>query len=137
MKSLIFKIIAIILVCVSSSSCATMTRWFDSSEKNKKMYTVTIRSKTPGLMVYTTENGIDYFQGTTPCRIYSDKCKIKYVTVRNGDVYQTVKLGTKPRISSYWNFVPYPMYNWIWGFFLDQGTGRGKTYGQKEYFVDM
>lgn len=135
MKGQILKFIATVLVCISFSSCATMTRWLDSPEKNKKMYTVTIDSKTPKLMVYTTENGIDIFQGTTPCDIYSDKAKIKYVTVRNGDIYQTVSLKTKLRTSTYWNFVPY--YTWIWGFFVDRATRRSVVYSQKDYYVDM
>lgn len=135
MKNLVFKLLVAIIVSVSFSSCATMTRWSDSSEKNKKMYTVYIRSKTPGLMVYTTENGIDHFQGTTPCRIYSDKAKIKYVTVRNGEVYQSVPLKTKLRTSTYWNFAPF--HTWLWGFFVDRGTRRSVVYGQKDYYIDM
>lgn len=135
MKSLIFKIIALLIFSVNFSSCSTMTRWCDSSEKNQEMYTVTIRSKTPGLSVYTTENGIDRFQGTTPCRIYSDKAKIKYVTIQNGDIYQTVSLKTKLRTSTYWNFVPY--YTWIWGFFVDRANRASVVYSQKDYYIDM
>lgn len=135
MKNLVLKLFVAIIVSVSFSSCATMIRWCDTTEKNQKMYTVNIRSKTPGLMVYTTENGIDQFQGTTPCRIYSDKAKIKYVTVRNGEVYQTVHLKTKLRTSTYWNFVPW--YTWIWGFFVDLGTRCSVVYGQKDYYIEM
>lgn len=135
MKKLLLQIVLCVITCASLSSCATMTRWCDSSEKNRKMYTVNVKSRTPGLMVYYTEDGIERFAGTTPCRVYSDKAKLKYVTVRNGDIYQTVKLKTKPRTSTYWNF--FPMHTFIWGFFVDQGTGRGKTYSQKEYYVDM
>ena len=137
MKGLIFKLVSIIVCVLSLSSCATMTRWFDSNEKNHKMYTVCIDSKTRGLPVYCIENGNERLLGFTPCKVYSDKAMIKYVTVRNGEEYQMVKLKTKPRKSAYWNFVPWPGYNWSWGFFLDKGTRRGLTYSQKEYYVDF
>ena len=132
-----FRLLFFLSICSIMNSCATANRWFDSEEKNRRMYTVRIDSRTKGLPVYYADKDRDRYVGSTPCTIYSDRCKIKYVTVRNGDVYQTIKLKSKPRTSSYWNFVPYPLYNWIWGFFLDQGTGRGKTYGQKDYYVDM
>lgn len=137
MKKKIIQLLTCVLVCISLSSCATVNRWFDSTQKNKRMYTVKITSKTPGLMVFTTEKGVERYVGTTPCYIYSDRAKIKYVTVKRGDIYQTVPLKTRPRPSSYWNFAPWPMYNWIWGFFLDQATGRGKEYSQKEYYIEM
>lgn len=135
MKNIIFKLLALIVCAISFSSCATMTRWTDSTEKNKKMYTVHINSKTRGLPVYCTENGTVRLLGHTPCNVYSDKAKIKYITVKNGEEYQTVKLKIKPRTSTYWNFVPY--YTWIWGYFVDRGSRRGLTYGQKDYYIDF
>jgi len=135
MKRLIFKLASIIVCAIFLSSCATMTRWTDSSAKNQQMYTVRINSKTRGLPVYCIEKGKERLLGVTPCNIYSDKAKIKYVTIKNGEVYQTVKLNTKPRTSTYWNFVPW--YTWIWGYFVDLGSRRGLTYGQKEYYVDF
>ncbi|MDE6643973.1 MAG: hypothetical protein K2K27_07720 [Muribaculaceae bacterium] len=135
MKYLFIKLLTTIVICISFSSCATMTRWTDSKEKNAKMYTVTIRSKTPGLNVYSTEKGDDRLLGKTPCQVYSDKAKIKYVTVQNGDIYETVNLKTTLRPSTYWNFVPY--YTWIWGFFVDRGTRRSVIYSQKDYYIDM
>ena len=112
-----------------------MTRWCDDNEKNKRMYTVTVSSNSSRLPVYYTEKGQEKFLGYTPCQIYSDKAKIKYVTVKKGDIAQTVKLKTKQRKSIWWNFVPY--YTWIWGYFVDLGTRRGIVYGQKEYYVDL
>jgi hypothetical protein len=112
-----------------------MTRWSDSTEKNKRMYTVRIDSKTSGLPVYCTVKGNERLLGLTPCNIYSDKAKIKYVTVKNGDEFQTVKLRTKLRISCYWNFLPY--YTWIWGYIVDRFSRTGLTYAQKEYYVDL
>lgn len=135
MKVLVFKLMTLIVCVTSLSSCATMTRWTDSGEKNKKMYTVRIDSKTQGLPVYCTENGNERLLGFTPCYVYSDKAKINYITVKNGEEYQTVKLKTKPRASSYWNFVP--MHTWIWGYFVDLGTRQGVIYGQKDYYVDL
>ena len=135
MKSCILKLTIMVICMLSLSSCATMTRWFDSPSKNNEMYTVYIDSKTKGLPVYTHQYGAPLKVGTTPCRIYSDRAKVKYVTVENAGTFQTVKLDRKPRKSSYWNFVPY--YTWIWGYFVDQGTGRGKTYGRKTYYVDL
>lgn len=99
------------------------------------MYTVTINSATKGLPVYYMENGIERFAGITPCKLYSDKAKIKYVTVKKGDIYQTIDLNRKDRGSIYWNF--FPMYTFVWGYFVDKGTSRSRIYGQKEYFVDM
>lgn len=135
MKGFLFKVLLFIVCAISFSSCATMTRWTDSNEKNKRMYTVNIDSKTRGLPVYYTENGTERLLGFTPCNVYSDKAKIKYVTVKNGEEYQTVKLKTKARTSTYWNFVPY--YTWIWGYFVDLGTRRGLTYSQKDYYIDF
>lgn len=135
MKNFILRVLLCIIVASCFSSCATMTRWFDSTEKNRGMYTVTIKSKTKGLPVYVTEDGIERKVGNTPCHIYSDKAKIKYVAVKNGDIYQTVKLKRKDRPSIYWNF--FPMYTWIWGYFVDKGTSRGRMYADKEYYVDM
>lgn len=134
MKNVVFKIL-LVCVCFGFTSCATMTRWIDSSEKNSEMYTVYITSKTPKLPVYYTENGIEHYVGNTPCEIYSDKAKIKYVTVQNGSIYQTVPLKRKDRLSTYWNFVPY--YTFIWGYFVDKGTSRSRIYSQKEYYVDL
>lgn len=135
MNRLVIKLLTIVLCTIALSSCATMTRWTDSSEKNARMYTVRIDSKTKRLPVYCTEKGTERFVGYTPCNIYSDKAKIQYVTVKKGDIYQVVKLKTKLRTSIYWNFVPY--YTWIWGFFVDRGTRRGLTYSQKDYYVDL
>ncbi len=134
-KVYILRLMFGILSIVCFSSCATMTRWFDSNEKNKRMYTVTINSKTRGLPVYYTDKQGEHLAGYTPCNIYSDKAKIQFITVKNGDIYQTVKLSTKPRTSIYWNIVP--AYTWIYGYFVDLGTRRGITYKQKEYFVDL
>ncbi len=135
MKRLFLKLAALIICVISLSSCATMTRWTDSTEKNQRMYTVRIDSKTRGLPVYYTDKGNERFLGYTPCSVYSDKAKIKYVTVKNGEEYQTVALKTKQRTSIIWNFVPY--YTFIWGYFVDLGTRRGLTYSQKEYYVDF
>lgn len=99
------------------------------------MRTVTIASRTRGLPVYCTENGVERLAGFTPCEIYSDKAKIKYVTVKNGEIYQTISLKRKDRGSIYWNFMP--MYTFVWGYFVDKGTGRSRIYSQKEYFVDL
>lgn len=99
------------------------------------MCSVIIDSRTKHLPVYYTENGVEHILGFTPCEIYSDKAKIKYVTVRNGDVYQTISLKRKDRNSIYWNF--FPMHTFVWGYFVDKGTGRSRIYSQKEYFVDM
>lgn len=135
MKKSLLKILVLSVVCIIFTGCATMTRWFDSNEKNKRMYTVRIDSRTRGLPVYYTDKGVERFVGYTPCTLYSDKAKIHYVTVKNGDVHQTVTLKREGRLSTYWNFVPY--YTFIWGYFVDQGTGRGRVYGQKDYYVDM
>ncbi len=99
------------------------------------MYTVTIDSHTRGLPVYYTENGIERFAGSTPCKIYSDKAKIKYVTIKNGDIYQTLSLKRKDRLSTYWNFVPF--YTFLWGYVVDKSTSRSRIYGQKKYYVDL
>lgn len=134
MVRLIIRIIGLLIICCLSS-CATMTRWFDSYDKNHEMYTVTIKSRTKGLPVYYSNDGKERLAGYTPCELYSDKAKIKYITVKNGDVYQTVKLKRRGRKSTYWNFVPY--YTFIWGYFVDQHSGRGRTYSDKEYYVDL
>ena len=134
MRQPVLKLLLIVF-CLLQTSCATMTRWFDSSEKNQRMNTVYIDSKTKGLPVYYTEDGIERFVGLTPCKLYSDKAKIKYVTVKNGDIYQTIALKRKDRGSIYWNF--FQMHTFIWGYFVDKGTGRSRIYGQKEYFIDL
>ena len=133
-KKILFTLFSIICVCMFSS-CATMKRWSDSPEKNEKMYTVFIDSRTKGLPVYYTEKGVEKIAGVTPCYIYSDKAKIKFVTIKNEDVYHTMPLKTKLRTSTIWNVLPGPLF--IWGFFADGISGRSVVYSQKEYFVDL
>ena len=134
MKKLVIRVL-LSVACVSFTGCATMTGWCDSGTKRKEMRTVTIASRTRGLPVYYTENGVERLAGFTPCEIYSDKAKIKYVTVKNGEIYQTLSLKRKDRGSIYWNFMP--MYTFVWGYFVDKGSGRSRIYSQKEYFVDL
>jgi hypothetical protein len=135
MKKFILKPLVFIVSAILLSSCATMTRWTDTTEKNKKMYTVHINSKTRGLQVCWTENGEERILGYTPCDVLSDKAKIKYITVKNGEEYQTVELKTKARTSTYWNFAPF--HTFIWGYFVDICSRRGLIYGQKDYYVDF
>lgn len=131
----IWRSITSLIIGLSFTSCATMTRWFDEPEKQKQLYSVKINSATKGLPIYSTEDGRERLLGYTPCWIYSDKAKIKYITVKNGEIYQTLSLQRKDRASIYWNF--FPSYTFIWGYFVDKGTSRSRVYSKKEYYVNL
>lgn len=112
-----------------------MARWGDTAAENKEMNTVYIDSKTKNLPVYYTHKGVEHFVGNTPCSLYSDKASVKYVTVKNGDIYQTIELEREDRLSTYWNFIP--ACTFLWGYVVDKGTSRSRIYKNKNYFVDL
>ena len=66
--------------------------------------------------------------GTTPYNHFGDKCDVKKITVRKeGFKDQSIN----PRKLSKWayaNFIPYPLANWIWGYFLDRSKSKCWTY---------
>lgn len=131
----IFKLLFFIILSTCCTSCATFMHWCDSDTKQHEMYTVYIDSKTKGLPVYVTYDDSEILYGKTPCRIYSEKAKIKYVTVKNGDIYQTITLKRKDRLSTYWNFIP--MHTFVWGYFVDKGSSNSRMYSQTSYYVDL
>ena len=49
----------------------------------------------------------------------------------------TLKTKRKNKSGIYWNFFPYPLYNWIWGYFLDRNNGTGVRYTQDYYYFNL
>lgn len=119
-----------VIACICASSCRT----YSSLNEKQKKYTVEIQSKTPGLMVYTVENGVERKVGVTPCTIYSEFAKVRYVTVEKGDIYQTIKLKTKCSQKENFRHKFSSPKDYLLG---TRVTGKCFVYTQKKYFVDL
>lgn len=117
------------ICAMSLSSCATMAKWMDN--KPSKHYRLSVTSNTKGLPVYVGEE----LKGYTPLTFYSNKAKVKYITVRNGEEYQTIKTKRRSRRSVYSNFIP--LYTFIWGFAVDYGSGNHRIYKEHDYHFNL
>ena len=119
-----------ILLVLSLSSCCTTSHWLGLNKANNTLY---IDSKTPGSDVYLNNKLV----GKTPYTYYGKKANIKRITVTNNYTSETQKTLRKNKGSIYWNFLPYPGWNWIWGYFLDKGTGTGRKYKTNTYYFNI
>lgn len=129
-KLIFRKMLPALVALFSLSSCCTTSHWLGMNTADNHLF---IDSKTPGSDVYLNGKLV----GKTPYRYNGTKANIKKITVTNGSYSETQKTGRKNKGSIYWNFVPYPMYNWIWGYFLDRGNGTGRKYENNTYYFNF
>lgn len=109
------------------SSCGTL---FCSQ---KEVPALTITSSVPNSDVYL--NG--KYVGQTPYSHFGDKVDVKKITVKK-DGYKSQSV--KPRKLKGWayvNFVPYPLYNWIWGYFLDRSKSKCWKYKNDVFHFEL
>lgn len=130
MKLIFRKKLPALVALFSLSSCCTTSHWLGMNSADNHLF---IESKTPGANVYLNGKHV----GSTPYQYNGTKANIKKITVTNGYNSQTQETERKNKGSIYWNFVPYPMYNWIWGYFLDRGNGTGRKYTEHYYYFDI
>lgn len=109
------KCVVLSLICsLTLSSCCTL---------------FCAKSEVPAITVTSNPSNADVYLngkyvGKTPYSHFGDKVDVKKITVKK-DGYETQKL--KPRKLNGWayvNFFPYPVYNWIWGYFLDRTQSK-------------
>ena len=117
-KSKFFIILLSISFLLIINSCGTVFC------TQNEVPALTITSNVPDAEVYL--NG--KYVGTTPYNHFGDKCDVKKITVRKeGFKDQSIN----PRKLSKWayaNFIPYPLANCIWGYFLDRSKSKCWTY---------
>ena len=125
----IFLLFACFIFALTFSSCATIFC------TKKDVPALTITSNVPDADVYI--NG--KYVGKTPYSHFGDgkKCDAKKIMVKKeGYKSQT----EKPRKLSGWayvNFIPWPLYNWIWGYFLDRSKTKCWKYKQDVYYFEL
>lgn len=95
---------------------------------------LTIESSVPRAEVYIKGK----FVGHTPYTHWGERANVKKIKVKaHGYKSKTIKTKRKNRAGIYWNFLPYPGVNWIWGYFLDRSIGTGVRYTQDYYYFDL
>lgn len=118
------------VVTLFLSSCCTTSDMLGMNSADNHLF---IDSKTPGSKVYLNGKLV----GQTPYSYYGTKANIKKITVTNNYATETQKTERKNKGSIYWNFVPWPLYNWIWGYFLDYGNGTGRKYKSNTFYFNI
>lgn len=127
------KLLKFFLLCFctfSLSSCGTILCSYQG-----KPPALTITSNVPNANVYI--NG--KYVGKTPYSYFgeSDFCEVKKIEVRK-EGYKSK--SENPRKLSGWayvNFVPYPMVNWIWGYFVDRKQAKCWKYKKEVFNFDL
>lgn len=77
------------------------------------------------------------YVGITPYSHFGEKCDVKKITIKK-DGYKNQSV--KPRKLKGWayvNFVPWPMWNWIWGYFLDRSKSKCWKYKNDTFNFQM
>lgn len=86
----------------------------------KETPALTITSSVPNSEVYL--NGV--YVGQTPYSHFGDKVDVKKITVMKPGYKTQTQKARKLSGWAYVNFVPYPLYNWIWGYFLNRSQSK-------------
>lgn len=95
---------------------------------------LTVESSVQGSQVYIKGELV----GHTPYTHWGKRANVKKITVKEpGYKDMTLKTKRKNKSGIYWNFFPYPLYNWIWGYFLDRNNGTGVRYTQDYYYFNL
>ena len=114
-------------VCLLMTSCYTV---FPGPEAKP----LTIESSVVGAQVFIKGELV----GHTPYTHWGKRANVKKITVKEpGYKDMTLKTKRKNKSGIYWNFFPYPLYNWIWGYFLDRSNGTGVRYTQDYYYFNL
>ena len=119
--------IAIFSLSILCSSCGTL---FCSKGE---VPALTITSSVPDAEVYL--NG--KYVGKTPYSHFGETVNVKKITVKK-DGYKSQ--SQKPRKLKGWayaNFVPWPMWNWIWGYFLDRSKSKCWKYKSDVFHFEL
>lgn len=122
---MLFPMLAVI--CLLLTSCYTV---FPGPEASP----LTIESSVPGANVYIKGELV----GRTPYTHWGKRANVKKIKV-SAEGYKDLTLKTKRKNKKgiYWNFFPYPMWNWIWGYFLDRNNGTGVRYEEDYYYFNL
>lgn len=129
MRKKVLLNLAISLIVLQLSSCCTLGDFMGLSNKDNSL---SIESSVPDAEVYI--NGA--YVGKTPYQHKGAKANVKKITVKKyGYKDQTIKVKRKNKGSIYWNFVP--GWTFIYGYFVDKGTGCGTKYKENYYHFNM
>lgn len=113
MKNILFLLIS--CFCASTlSSCGSIMTCLKERERAPAL---TITSNVPDADVYI--NG--KYVGKTPYSHFGESnfCDVKKIKVCKDGYKSESKNPRKLNGWAYVNFVPYPLWNWIWGYFYD------------------
>ena len=102
------------VVVLLFSSCGTLFC------VQKETPALTITSSVPDSEVYL--NGV--YVGRTPYSHFGDKVDVKKITVKKAGYKAQTQYPRKLSGWAYVNFIPYPFFNWIWGYFLDRSRSK-------------
>ena len=119
----LMKLGLLLISALIFSSCGTLFCF------EKSVPALTITSSPSRAEVYLNGN----YVGLTPYSHFGDKVDINKITIRKSGYKEQ---SEKPRKLSGWayvNFVPYPFYNWIWGYFVDRKQSKCWSY-KKDVF---
>ena len=122
------KCVVLSLMCgLALSSCCTL--FCPKTEAPA----LTITSSPSNANVYLNKK----YVGKTPYNHFGDKVDVKKITVeKTGYESQTIK----PRKLNGWayvNFFPYPVYNFIWGYFLDRSQSKCWKYKSDVFHFNL
>lgn len=119
--------IAVFSLSILCSSCGTLFC------TKGEVPALTITSSVPNAEVYL--NG--RYVGQTPYSHFGETVNVKKITVKK-DGYKSQ--SQKPRKLKGWayvNFVPWPMWNWIWGYFLDRSKSKCWKYKSDVFHFEL
>lgn len=130
-KNFLMKKISLLLcfsfICLLMTSCYTLFPGPDAPP-------LTVESSVQGAQVFIKGELV----GHTPYTHWGKRANVKKITVKEpGYKDMTIKTKRKNKSGIYWNFFPYPLYNWIWGYFLDRNNGTGVRYTQDYYYFKL
>lgn len=122
-----FKLILVCICLLSLTSCATI---------------MCTQAEVPALTINSTPSGAEVylngrFVGNTPYSHFGTEADVKKITVKKAG-YESQSL--KPRKLNGWayvNFLPWPMYNFIWGYFVDRAQAKCWSYTQDVFYFNL
>ena len=94
---------------------------------------LTITSNVSDAEVYL--NG-DYV-GITPYSHFGNECDVKRIKVCKAGYKSKTIRPRELKSTVYWNFVPYPLWNWIWGYFLDRSMSKCWRYKDDHFNFEL
>ncbi|MBO7288183.1 MAG: PEGA domain-containing protein [Bacteroidales bacterium] len=121
------KCVVLLLCSFTFSSCCTL---------------FCAKTEAPALTITSTPSNADVYLnkkyvGKTPYNHFGDEVDVKKITVKKTG-YESQKI--KPRKLNGWayvNFFPYPVYNFIWGYFLDRSQSKCWKYKNDVFHFNL